>query len=147
MTLSHASSRTLPRTLDPKFLSTCCPFPPEECVWNQEHHFHPVSSQLDSVWTGRHVPVQERVCSPAGAQVRRDGRGGLVPAGGPASAEEVLTKRRSFDAWKHQTGFPSSVVSTSILIEPNIIFLAVISAAKLPLAFSSRTNCFLNGGI
>lgn len=136
---SH-TSRTLPRTPDPKFLSMCFPFSPEECVWNQEHHFHPVSSQLDSVWTGRHVPVQERVCSPAGAQVRRDRRGGLVPAGGSASAEEVLTKCRSYDARKHQTGFSSSVVRTSILI-------AVISGARLPLALCSRSNFLLNGEI
>lgn len=99
-------------------------FPPEECVWNQEHHFHPVSSQLDSVWAGGHVPVQECVCSPAGAQFQCHGRGGLVPAGGSAAAEEVLTKCRSFDARKHQTDFPSSVVRTSILIEPNVIFVS-----------------------
>lgn len=105
--LSHSSSSTPEPSIQNDF--QCFVFSPEGCVRNQEHHFRPVPPQLDSVRAGGHVPADERVRGPD-AQVRRDGRGGLVPAGGAAAAEEVFAKRRGHDARKRQTGIPPSVV-------------------------------------
>lgn len=109
--LSHVSSSTPEPLIQNDF--QCFVFSPEECGRNQYQHFRPVPPQLDSVRAGGPVPADERERGP-GAQVRRDGRGGLVPAGGAAAAEEVSAQRRGHDARKHQTGIPPSVVCTRV---------------------------------